>query len=119
MNIKEAVGEIKLLDSLFSFCNTTNKFKQFFRKSNQYHCPKCFLGHKNDRLGGVDALPRDVDARLRDVDAHFGHVDAPPRLVDAVLRGVEARFGDVDVHPRLPNDRADDVNDQINPLTNY
>ena len=44
----------------------------------------------------------------------FGHVDARPRLVDAVPRGVEARFGDVDVHPRLPNDRADDVNDQIN-----
>ena len=73
-----------------------------------------FFVHKNDRSGGVDALPRDVDARLRDVDARFGHVDAPPRLVDAVPRGVEVDFGDVDVHPRLPNDRADDGNDQIN-----
>ena len=60
---------------------------------NLFLLPNRFLGHKNDRSGGVDALPRDVDARLRDVDAHFG---------------------DVDVHPRLPNDRADDVNDQIN-----
>jgi len=55
-----------------------------------------------------------VDARLRDVDAHFGDVDAPPRLVESHPRGVEVNFGDVDVHPRLPNDRADDENDQIN-----
>ena len=73
-----------------------------------------FSDRKYDRLGGVDALPRDVDAGLRDVDAHFGHVDAPPRLVDAIPRLVEVNFGDVDAHPRLPNDRADDENDQIN-----